>query len=104
MEKVEKSSGQKTQILEIWNEHTLTKAYDLSELDKHKNVHTSGFFGTTMVWNESAEKLAYLAEKKVAKAKPFFTSHVKVTNDGSDDKKKPDLKVVWAHYQAIRFN
>lgn len=96
MDKVEKLSGQKTQVLQIWSEKTLLKSYDLSELDKHKNVYTSGFFGTTMVWDQSAQKLAYLAEKKVAKAKPFFSSHVKKMDNAEDqmsDAEKTDLKV-----------
>lgn len=49
-----------------------------------------------MVWDASAQKLAYLAEKKVAKAKPFFSSNVKVETeapDNPDDKKKAELKV-----------
>lgn len=49
-----------------------------------------------MVWDKSAQKLAYLAEKKVAKAKPFFSSNVKAmktAQDNPDDKKKADLKV-----------
>ncbi len=32
----------KAQILEIWGEHTLLKSYDLNELDKHKNIYTTG--------------------------------------------------------------
>lgn len=50
-----------------------------------------------MVWDKSAQKLAYLAEKKVAKAKPFFSSHVKMTDNAqekdSSDEKKTELKV-----------
>ncbi len=54
------------------------------------------------MWDKSAEKLAYLAEKKVAKAKPFFTSNVKIVNDEkSDDKKKAEVKVT--HYQKNKF-
>lgn len=47
VEKVDKASGQKTQILEIWSEQTLLKSYDLNELDKHKNVYTSGIYNKT---------------------------------------------------------
>ena len=49
-----------------------------------------------MVWDKSAQKLAYLAEMKVAKAKPFFSSNVKALKtpqDNQDDKKKAELKV-----------
>lgn len=49
-----------------------------------------------MIWDQSAQKLAYLAEKKMAKVKPFFSSNVKVVNDDQDkkpDDKKTELKV-----------
>ncbi|KAG4077418.1 hypothetical protein HA402_002845 [Bradysia odoriphaga] len=94
VEKTDKSSAQKSQILEIWGDNTLLKSYDLSELDKHKNMYTTGFFGTTMVWDKSAKKLAYLAEKKVAKAKPFFSSNVKTVSDATTNSndKKNDIK------------
>ncbi|KAJ6632877.1 Acylamino-acid-releasing enzyme [Pseudolycoriella hygida] len=94
VEKSDKTTSQKTQVLEIWGEQTLLKSYDLGELDKHKNIYTSGAFGSTMAWDKSAQNLAYLAEKKVAKAKPFFSSNVKVTIEEKegDNEKKPVLK------------
>lgn len=52
-----------------------------------------------MVWDKSAEKLAYLAEKKVAKAKPFYNSNVKKDEEkgkDTDEKKLSKMKVALA--------
>jgi hypothetical protein len=40
-------------------------------------------WGSTMVWSQDETKLAYLAEKKIAKAKPFFTSYSKIGGDSN---------------------
>jgi hypothetical protein len=44
-----------------------------------------------MTWSPDSKKLAYLAEKKVPKPKPFFTSYGKKDEgETEDDKKKKD--------------
>lgn len=50
-----------------------------------------------MVWDEGAQNLAYLAEKKVAKAKPFFNSNVKKDDEKMKDKKTDEKQVtqIW---------
>jgi hypothetical protein len=44
-----------------------------------------------MVWNESLDKLAYLAEKKIPKPKPFYSSNVikddKDNSNANEEKK-----------------
>jgi hypothetical protein len=48
-------------------------------------------FGVTMTWSPDSKKLAYLAERKVPKPKPFFTSYGKKDEgETEDDKKKKD--------------
>lgn len=54
-------------------------------------------FGSTMVWNESGEILAYLAEKKFPKPRPFFSSDVpdEMSNDLSGkDTKGPRVWII----------
>ncbi|CAL8125984.1 unnamed protein product [Orchesella dallaii] len=92
---VGKASGDvpnsETEYLQIWSDSTLLKTFSLGDLDIHKAVYTSSGvwgWGTTMTWNESENKLAYLAEKKIPKAKPFYASAVKTKLKREQEKAK----------------
>ncbi|ODN03798.1 Acylamino-acid-releasing enzyme [Orchesella cincta] len=87
---VEKASdgdtNSKTEYLQIWSDSTLLKTYNLGELDLHQAVYTSNGWGITMTWSHSENKLAYLAEKKVPKAKSFYTSAAKAKSKAEIEK------------------
>jgi len=42
--------------------------------------------GSTITWSQDSKKLAYIAEKKVPKPKPFFGSYVKKDESSKEDK------------------
>ncbi|ODM91045.1 Acylamino-acid-releasing enzyme [Orchesella cincta] len=94
---VEKSGDgdAKTEYLQIWDQNTLLKTYNLGELDLHKSVYTHAGWGITMAWSKNENKLAYLAEKKVLKAKSFYTTATapkpKEESEKKDDKEKPPI-------------
>jgi len=54
-------------------------------------------FGTTMAWSPNGKKLVYVAEKKVPKLKPFFTTFGKKseedTKEKSTDSNKNEINV-----------
>lgn len=47
-----------------------------------------GYWGTTMVWSPDENKLMYLAERKVKKSDPFWTSYSrrKLDDPNANDK------------------
>jgi acylaminoacyl-peptidase len=74
------------ELLQIFNKQSLVKTYDLKELDKHGVIYSSPLFGSTMSFSPDETKLMYLAEAKVEKRVPFFTSFGKAPEldwDGS---------------------
>ncbi|KAG4079036.1 hypothetical protein HA402_001691 [Bradysia odoriphaga] len=95
------TGGDAYDLLQIWNEDTLEKTYDLKELGSHKAVYTPGYWGTTMVWSPEENKLMYLAERKVKKSDPFWTSYArrKLDDPNATDKDNAERGREYDFYQ-----
>ncbi|XP_011300433.1 acylamino-acid-releasing enzyme isoform X2 [Fopius arisanus] len=66
-----KEKDSRKQFIEIWDEHSQLKNFDLSSLDVHGDVYTDAEFGSFQ-WSPDATKLVYIAEKKLPKSEPFY--------------------------------
>lgn len=95
------TGGDAYDLLQIWNEDTLEKTYDLKELGSHKAIYTPGYWGTTMAWNPDENKLMYLAERKVKKSDPFWTSYArrKLDDPNANDKDNAERGHEYDFYQ-----
>jgi hypothetical protein len=58
-------------ILEIWNCGGLVKSHNLTDLEIHGPVYFDDELGCLTI-NNSGNKLAYIAEEKRPKSRPFF--------------------------------
>lgn len=54
----------------------------------------AGYWGTTMTWNPEETKLMYLAERKVKKSEPFWTSYSRRKLDDPEASDKDNTKRV----------
>lgn len=53
-----------------------------------------GYWGTTMTWNPAENKLMYLAERKVKKSEPYWTSYARRKLDDPDTSDKDNAERV----------
>ncbi|XP_054284993.1 acylamino-acid-releasing enzyme-like isoform X1 [Macrosteles quadrilineatus] len=83
-------AGGKKQHLEIWRDNRLAQLIDLSMLDQHGDVYTSGEF-SCLEWSPCEKKLLYVAEKKQPKAEPFYPSKPKDKDSTIPDEKLPKM-------------
>ena len=60
-------------VLELWSntDNKRTKSVNLTSLEKHGQVHSTGMFGRVS-WSEDEKKIVYVAEKKKPKTCGFF--------------------------------
>ncbi|TNM87014.1 acylamino-acid-releasing enzyme [Takifugu rubripes] len=63
--------GEEKQFLEIWTKNIKMKSINLTALNKHGKVYDDEQFGC-LVWSHSQTHLLYVAERKRAKAEPYF--------------------------------
>ncbi len=73
----------KEEVMHIFKSGILWKEFNLTELDLHGSVYNDEELGGLAI-NENGSKIAFIAEKKEPKAKPFF----KTTNAGEANKVK----------------
>ncbi|XP_057327094.1 acylamino-acid-releasing enzyme-like isoform X1 [Microplitis mediator] len=76
------------QFIEVWNKQCLLKNYDLSAIDVHGDVYCDGEFGS-FEWSSEADKLIYIAEKKLKKSEPFYKQK-SLDSKKNDDKSDND--------------
>lgn len=89
------------ELLQIWNQTSLEKSYDLKELGGHKAIYTPGYWGTTMAWSPDENKLMYLAERKVKKSDPFWTSNSRRKLDDPDASDKDNAERVYENHLVL---
>ncbi|XP_066583990.1 acylamino-acid-releasing enzyme-like [Prorops nasuta] len=78
------------QFIEIWDQYSIIKNYDLSALDIHGDVYADAEFGS-FEWSPSGTKLLYIAEKKQPKSEPFYKQK---SADKKEKEKKDDNETV----------
>ena len=84
--KVEKNAESFEFILELWKPNQMLKSINLTDLEVHGDVYLDGELGGVSL-NQQGTKLAYIAEEKRPKSKPFFKGYganVITSNKGKD--------------------
>ncbi|XP_077282903.1 acylamino-acid-releasing enzyme-like isoform X2 [Arctopsyche grandis] len=78
------SKDAKKQYLEIWRRRQIKQCIDLAALDIHGDVYTDSEFGS-FNWNNTEDRLIYIAERKLPKSEPFFKRNKSNSKEGNDD-------------------
>ncbi|XP_014228091.1 acylamino-acid-releasing enzyme-like [Trichogramma pretiosum] len=80
--------GKPKQYIEVWDRQHRIRNYDLSAYDVHGEIYSDNIF-SSFHFSPDNTKLMYVAEKKLPKVEPFYTTKPKKQTPASENKPEP---------------